>query len=444
MTAGLLAGLWWITKEYDSWADLFPLLPFAALGLGAAAAVVVRRLPPRPQWAVTAVAAAACLALALHYSVTTRDDTLDLQREATDAVLAQLPEDATITSVEGPQPLVLTGRTNPTRYQMFRSGLQDYMEDTWPGGYDAFKRDLVADGPDLVSTGESVSLHLASRADARLRLRRSRAPVGVVRPRRPRRGDDRAPARGRRLRPCRPVRPAAGRPRVSRRAPVALAAGSVLSGLLAYVLFALLTRGLGAEAAAPVSVLWTLWAFASAALSFPLQHWITVSVVAGREDDVRGAARQVGSLVVGVSLGLGLVAWLLRDDLFHRDDAWFPVLVVLVMLACAAVGVSRGGLAGRGRFAAVAWSLVAENGLRCVLVGALLLADVDDPVIHGLAWSPADSSPCGRRHGASPGARPVPVRSRSSAAPPPDRPSRRSSSPADRCCWRCSAARRSR
>lgn len=158
MTAGLLAGLWWITKEYDSWADLFPLLPFAALGLGAAAAVVVRRLPPRPQWAVAGLAAAACLALALQFSLTTRDDTLDLQREATDAVLAQLPEDATITSVEGPQPLVLSGRTNPTRYQMFRSGLQDYMEDTWPGGYDGFKRDLVAERTDLVSTGETVSL----------------------------------------------------------------------------------------------------------------------------------------------------------------------------------------------------------------------------------------------------------------------------------------------
>ena len=46
----------------------------------------------------------------------------------------ELPADATITSIEAPQPLVLTGRTNPTRYQMFRSGLQDYLEDTWPGG----------------------------------------------------------------------------------------------------------------------------------------------------------------------------------------------------------------------------------------------------------------------------------------------------------------------
>ncbi len=44
----------------------------------------------------------------------------------------------------------------------------------------------------------------------------------------------------------------------------------------------------------------------------------------------------------------------------------------------------RGGLGGRGRFEAVAWSLVAENGLRCVLVGGLLLAGVTSPVAHGL------------------------------------------------------------
>ena len=41
------------------------------------------------------------------------------------------------------------------------------------------------------------------------------------------------------------------------RASAALALGSIVSGLLAYVLFALITRGLGAEDAAPVTVLWT-------------------------------------------------------------------------------------------------------------------------------------------------------------------------------------------
>jgi O-antigen/teichoic acid export membrane protein len=168
------------------------------------------------------------------------------------------------------------------------------------------------------------------------------------------------------------------------RASVALPAGSLVSGLLAYVLFAMITRGLGAEAAAPVSVLWTQWAFAGAAFTFPLQHWITRSVAAGHEGDVRRAAGGVSALVLAAAVALGLLAWVVRDQLFHRDDAWFPLMVVLVTLGSALIGVVRGGLGGRGRLGAVAWSLVAENGLRCLLVGALLLAGVHDPVAHGL------------------------------------------------------------
>ncbi|WP_416957496.1 hypothetical protein ACNKF0_08635 [Nocardioides sp. T5] len=169
-----------------------------------------------------------------------------------------------------------------------------------------------------------------------------------------------------------------------RRAPLQLAAGSVVSGVLAYVLFALVTRGLGAVAAAPVSVLWTVWALAGAAFTFPLQHWITRCLTAGREGDVRGSAGRVGVVVVAAAVATGGLAWVFRDRLFHRDDAWFPLLVVLVVLGSAAVGVLRGALAGRGRMAAVAWSLVAENALRCVLVAVLLLAQVHDPVAHGL------------------------------------------------------------
>lgn len=157
MAAGLVAGLAWILQEYDAWADLFPVLPFAAVGLGAGFAVATHGLARRRRDAVAGVLAAVAVVIALSYSLSTRNDSLQDQREATDAVLATLPADATITSIEAPQPLVLTGRTNPTRYQMFRSGLQDYMEDTWPGGLDGFKRDLVADGPDLVAVGETVS-----------------------------------------------------------------------------------------------------------------------------------------------------------------------------------------------------------------------------------------------------------------------------------------------
>jgi 4-amino-4-deoxy-L-arabinose transferase-like glycosyltransferase len=157
MGAGLLAGLAWTLKDYDAWPDLFAILPFAAVGLGGAYSVVGRRLAPRPRRALATVLVGGAVALAVTYSVTSRDDALEAQRQSTRHVLAQLPAGATITSIEAPQPLVLTGRTNPTRYQMFRSGLQDYMDDTWPGGLDGFKRDLVADRPDLISVGETVS-----------------------------------------------------------------------------------------------------------------------------------------------------------------------------------------------------------------------------------------------------------------------------------------------
>ena len=169
-----------------------------------------------------------------------------------------------------------------------------------------------------------------------------------------------------------------------RRASVALALGSVVSGLLAYVLFALITRSLGSQAAAPVSVLWTEWAFAGAAFTFPIQHWVTRTLAAGGEGVVRRAAPQVSLMVAAVATVLGLLAWLARESLFHRSDAWFPVMVALIALGSTVIGVTRGGLGGRRRFEAVAWSLVAENGLRCVLVAGLLAAGVTDPVALGL------------------------------------------------------------
>ena len=135
----------------------------------------------------------------------------------------------------------------------------------------------------------------------------------------------------------------------------------MVSGVLAYVLFALRHPRARREAAAPVSVLWTLWALAGAAFTFPLQHWITRCVTAGRAGDVRGSAGRVAAVVVAAALVAGALAWVFRDRLFHRDDAWFPALVVLVVLGSAAVGVLRGSLGGRGRMGAVAVSLVAEN-----------------------------------------------------------------------------------
>jgi O-antigen/teichoic acid export membrane protein len=165
-----------------------------------------------------------------------------------------------------------------------------------------------------------------------------------------------------------------------------LAVGSVLNGLLAYVFFATVTRALGAEAAAPVSVLWAYWSFAAAALAFPLQHWAARSVAAtGGEHAVRRSLPAVAAAVLTLAPTLGLVAWLARDSLFHRDDAWFPILVALATIGSALTGLVRGMLQARERFGAVALALVMENLIRCVVSLALAAAGNDHPAAYGLA-----------------------------------------------------------
>jgi hypothetical protein len=157
LVVSLSVALAWNVKEYDAWPDLFTLLPLAAVGVAGAFAAVTERASARAALGTATAWAVACTFLAVHYSVSTRDDTLEVQRASVAAVLDVLPEDATITSVEAPQPLVLTRRANPTRHQMFSGGLYRYVEDTWPGGLDGFRRDLVEGRPTLIAFGDPVS-----------------------------------------------------------------------------------------------------------------------------------------------------------------------------------------------------------------------------------------------------------------------------------------------
>jgi O-antigen/teichoic acid export membrane protein len=163
-----------------------------------------------------------------------------------------------------------------------------------------------------------------------------------------------------------------------------LAAGSVLAGVLAYVFFAVSTRGLGASEAAPVAVLWSWWGFAAAGLTFPVQHWITRTAAASGPGAVRAGAATATRLVVAVVLVTGAVAWLARDVLFGGDGG-FALLAALVSAGAALMGVVRGLLAAQDRFVAIGALLVAENLVRCVVAVSLLLLDVGDPFGYGVA-----------------------------------------------------------
>lgn len=166
---------------------------------------------------------------------------------------------------------------------------------------------------------------------------------------------------------------------------MALALGSAISGLLAYVFFALVTRTIGSAVAAPVSVLWTYWSAAGAVLTFPLQHWLTRTVAAdGGEDGVRHAIPRLLVVIAGLAATIGLLAWIGRDSLFHDRGAAFPVFAALLTLGSSLSGVVRGALASRQRLVSLGLGLVGENAVRCIAAGVLSVADVHSASAYGL------------------------------------------------------------
>lgn len=165
----------------------------------------------------------------------------------------------------------------------------------------------------------------------------------------------------------------------------ALAAGSAISGLLAYVFFATATRALGPDGAAPMSVLWTWWAFASAALTFPIQHWVARTAAAHGEPAVRAALPRVALVAAALAAASALASWWLRADLFRLDGWQFPALAGAVTASAALLGLVRGVLSARRRFGALAVNLVGENAVRCLVAVGLALAGHDSPVGYGLA-----------------------------------------------------------
>ncbi|MGB3187471.1 MAG: hypothetical protein WBG36_15980 [Ornithinimicrobium sp.] len=177
--------------------------------------------------------------------------------------------------------------------------------------------------------------------------------------------------------------PVAGR---GRRDAAVLAVGSALGGVLAYVFFVLVIRALGAQAAAPITVLWAWWGFAGAALTFPVQHWITrTSAASAGEAAVRRGIGHLAAAVTVTSLVAGGLAWLARDRLFGPDGEWFVLLVVGVGLGSGLLGLPRGLLSARRRFASVAASIVAENALRALVAAALVIGGSENPLLYGLA-----------------------------------------------------------
>lgn len=167
----------------------------------------------------------------------------------------------------------------------------------------------------------------------------------------------------------------------------ALLVGTTVNGLLAYVFFALATRTLGGEGAAPVAQLWTYWSASAAVLTFPVQHWIIRSSHTGAGlAAVRRVLPRVTAAVLALSAAVAAFSWLAREQVFTSEDVAFPVMAAAVTVGAFIVGVVRGRLAGADRFVATGVAIAAENVLR-VLLAVIVVWRAGGAVGFGLALS---------------------------------------------------------
>jgi hypothetical protein len=153
-----LVGIAWSIWEFDNGPDIFMLLPSGALGIGALfSALEVRHAVVGVTAGVVAMAT-----IAVTFAIGLRPDGLGaaahpeglrVQREAVVAVLDALPGDEAIFSVEAPQPLVFSGKRNASRFQLYGSGLDDYVDDTWPGGIEGYVTWIEGNEPSIVAIG---------------------------------------------------------------------------------------------------------------------------------------------------------------------------------------------------------------------------------------------------------------------------------------------------
>jgi hypothetical protein len=163
--AGLVA-VAWTAGVINGGPDLFVVLPFGAVGTALLVQAVVSRVRVGAPAAASVLVAAVCAAAVLGAGVTavrTRHNALSVQAADVHAVLNSVPPTAAVATLDAPQPLVLTGRTNPTPYLILDTGEIGYLDHKVPGGTTGFLQSMVRSDTALVAVGRGPDQRLIAR-----------------------------------------------------------------------------------------------------------------------------------------------------------------------------------------------------------------------------------------------------------------------------------------
>jgi hypothetical protein len=134
--------------DFEGYPDVYPLLPFAALGAGATALLARRRA----LGAGLAAAAAALAGFTWHDYATAPPSIISLgvQQDHADGVRQLLGPRGRLYAIGDPTSLVLTHRRNPNRYIYLGSGVLQWMVDRTPGGLGGWLASIRALDPGVI------------------------------------------------------------------------------------------------------------------------------------------------------------------------------------------------------------------------------------------------------------------------------------------------------
>jgi hypothetical protein len=173
-------------------------------------------------------------------------------------------------------------------------------------------------------------------------------------------------------------------PPVAERGTPMMVTGAIAGGLAAYLFHALGGRALGADAFAPIGVMWTGAFIIVAVLYIPLEQWVTREVTEGR-NPLSGGWRLVLT-VTGVAVATASVAtgWTLST--LTDQTAIHVVQMVILILGYGCFWIGKGMLQGRGLYSRVGWMLCAEGLVRLAVQWAVIGAGGGAV---GLGWAMA-------------------------------------------------------
>lgn len=142
--------------DFQSYPDVFPMLAYPAIGIGAGVALVQKYAssPTAQQAVVGAAAAGAALLFVLSaywFTNTSANNTLFRNQRAVGCAFQRaIVPGTSLYSLGNPAPLVLTGRRNPDRYIYLSAGVDAWKVKHLAGGFSAWEQEIQSANPSLV------------------------------------------------------------------------------------------------------------------------------------------------------------------------------------------------------------------------------------------------------------------------------------------------------